>query len=162
MGTDNPLESPDDQGACGARWRRSTNGGLVRFYSCVRRLSVRNRSIFVRAVATVTLLSFVVTSCGGKSSPPARVPVASPISDRVLVQTKDLPPGLDMRVSQGKQGAPAFDHSKLAAAKRISDADAEALLSRARPIKAEADDQQSFALRPGSAPPPRTGTVIKG
>ncbi|MBV8758576.1 MAG: Ig-like domain-containing protein, partial [Deltaproteobacteria bacterium] len=110
----------------------------------------------------MTLCSFVVTSCGGKSPGPTRAPIPSPISDRVLVQTKDLPPGLDMRVSQGKQGAPAFDHGKLAAAKKLSDADAEALLSRARPIKDEASDKQEFALRPKSAPPPRTGTVIKG
>ena len=122
---------------------------------------MRKRSFATRAMAWVTLCSFVVSSCGGKSATTPRAPVASPISDRVLVQSKDLPPGLDMRVSQGRQGAPAFDHGKLAPAKKLSDADAEALLSRAQPIKVDASDKQEFALRPKSAPPPRTGTVIK-
>ncbi|HEX5059400.1 MAG TPA: DUF6049 family protein, partial [Kofleriaceae bacterium] len=54
------------------------------------------------------------------------------------------------------------DRAKLAAAKKIPDAEAEQLLSRARAIKAEATDKQTFALRPMSQPPPRTGNVIKG
>ncbi|HEY5928058.1 MAG TPA: Ig-like domain-containing protein [Kofleriaceae bacterium] len=115
-----------------------------------------------RSLAALTLLSFVVTSCGGKGKKPQAPIGASPLSDQVLVQTKDLPPGLDMRVSSGRQGPPAFDRAKLAPAKKIPDAEAQQLLSRALPIKAEASDQQAFAIRPKSQPPPRTGNVIKG
>src|SRR5262249_40740580 len=35
------------------------------------------------------------------------------------------------------------------------------LLQRAKPITADAADKQSFALRPGSQPPPQTGETIK-
>ncbi|MEP6861845.1 MAG: alpha-2-macroglobulin family protein [Deltaproteobacteria bacterium] len=114
-----------------------------------------------RSVAALTLAMFVSSSCGGKS--PAAVGPAkpSPISDRVLVHQKDLPDGLDMRVSDGRQGPAAFDHAKLAPATPISNADADQLLKRANPIKDDAADQQAFALRPGSQPVPRTGQVIK-
>src|SRR6185369_10646765 len=80
---------------------------------------------------------------------------------RVLTQNKDLPAGLDMHVSQGKEGPPPFDRNKLAPATRLSDAEAEALLQRARPIAADAQDKQAFALRAHSQPPPRTGQTIK-
>ena len=122
-----------------------------------------HRPLFVRSVALVTLLSFVVTSCGGKTkSQSPTIGTGSPISDQILVQTKDLPAGLDMRVSDGKQGAPAFDRANLAPAKRISDAEAQAMLARARPITTDPQDKQTFALREKSLPPPRTGQVIKG
>ena len=81
----------------------------------------------------------------------------------MLVQTKDLPPGLDMRVSQGQGRArPRSITRKLAPAKKLADAEAEALLSRAQPIKADAADKQAFALRPKSQPPPRTGNDDQG
>ncbi len=120
-----------------------------------------HRPLFVRGVALATLLSFVVTSCGSRPKP-ASPTVGSPISDQVLVQTKDLPAGLDMRVSDGKQGAPAFDRANLAPAKKLSEAEAEALLARAKPITTEPTDKQRFALRAKSLPPPRTGQTIKG
>src|SRR5688572_2858439 len=87
---------------------------------------------------------------------------ASPLSDHALVQLKDAPPGLDLRLSDGKAGAPAFDRAKLAPATKISQADADALLARGRPIQKDPDDQQAFALRPNSQPAPRTGQTIKG
>jgi len=118
-------------------------------------------SFRTRSVAALTLAMFVTSSCGGKATGPVAPAKPSPISDRVLVQQKDLPDGLDMRVSDGKQGPPAFDHTKLAPAKPISDADAEQLLKRANPIQDDAQDQQAFALRPRSQPVPRTGQVIK-
>ena len=116
-----------------------------------------------RSLAALTLLSFVVTSCGGKAPrSPAGPAAPSPLSDKVLVSTKDLPPGLDMHVSSGKAGPPAFDRNKIAPAKKLPDAEAEQLLSRARPIKDEATDKKTFAFREKSQPPPRTGNVIKG
>jgi hypothetical protein len=101
-----------------------------------------------RSLAAVTLLSFVVTSCGGKKPTANQPSQPSPISDQVLVQSKDLPPGLDMRVSSGKSGPEAFDRSKIAPAKKLADAEAEQLLNRANPIKADAADKQAFAFGP--------------
>ena len=73
-----------------------------------------------RSLAAITLLSFVVTSCGGKQGQTTLTRGgASPISDLVLVQTKDLPPGLDMRVSDGRQGPPAFDRDRIAPATKL-------------------------------------------
>src|SRR5690349_6037728 len=108
---------------------------------------------------TAVLLAVLQLTCGGKRTV---VPTKPPdIPDKVLV-LKDLPDGLDLRVSDGKQGPPAYDRAKLAPARKLSDADAQALLSRAAPIAKQASDQKAFALRPGSQPPPRTGQTITG
>ncbi|HWO23504.1 MAG TPA: alpha-2-macroglobulin family protein, partial [Kofleriaceae bacterium] len=132
---------------------------------------MKDRSTLARGIAALTLVPLVplvplaLLSCGGNkpaSGTKAGAGSASPLSDQVLVQTKDLPPGLDLRVSEGKAGPPAFDRAKLAPAKKLGDADAQALLSRARPLQRDPDDQQAFALRPGSQPAPRTGQTIKG
>src|SRR4051812_12011789 len=126
-----------------SNWR-VTEGALVRHWS-----ATTPRATWLRAVALVTLTTFVTTSCGGRGSgTPAHLGSASPISDQVLIQTKDLPDGIDLRLSNGQQGAPAFDHSKLAPAKKLGEADAAAILKRARPIASDSDDAQSFALRP--------------
>src|SRR5688500_9840272 len=105
-----------------------------------------------RALALTILFPFVVTSCGGKGTPPAgpQMGSASPLSDRALVQLKDAPPGLDLRVSDGKAGPPAFDRAKLAPATKLTQAEADALLARGRPIQKDPDDQKDFALRPNS------------
>ena len=98
--------------------------------------SHRRTSPFARATASATLLAFVATSCGGKgnTSSPSQLGSASPISDQVYVQLADAPDGLDLRVSEGRSGPPAFDRTKLAPAKKLSDADAQVLLRRAAPI----------------------------
>jgi alpha-2-macroglobulin len=124
-----------------------------------------NRSLFARSISLLTLVPFLSLSlsCGGKKSGTTTVGGGgSPLSDRVLIQTKDLPPGLDLRVSDGKEGPPAYDRNKLPPAKKLADADAQQLLSRAKPLQMDPADQQAFALRPGSQPAPRTGNVIKG
>ncbi|HEY0781735.1 MAG TPA: Ig-like domain-containing protein, partial [Thermoanaerobaculia bacterium] len=120
----------------------------------------------IRRTSTLVLPALAIgaalaPSCGGRSSPQSSVGSASPVADRVLVQSKDLPDGIDLRLSNGKQGAPAFDRAKLAPARRLADADVAAILGRARPLTADAADTTAFALRPGSQPPPRTGQTIK-
>jgi len=44
---------------------------------------------------------------------------------------------------------------------RLSDSETETVLRRLQPIKIDADDQQDFALRDRSLPPPRAGTTIQ-
>ncbi len=121
-----------------------------------------HRRLFIRSVSLATLIPFVMTSCGSRAPTTSRPTGASPLSDQVLVLTKDLPPGLDLRVSSGKQGAPAFDRAKLAPATKLPDAEVQAMFARTRPIPAEPDDPQAFALRAKSPPPPRTGQTIQG
>ena len=103
-----------------------------------------------RSLAALTLLSFVVSSCGGRkgtNAPGSALGGASPLSDQVLVQSKDLPEGLDMRVSSGRQGPPAFDRAKLAPAKKLPDAEAQ----RQQDIQLAArhvDTLSKFLMRP--------------
>src|SRR5689334_8305333 len=109
-----------------------------------------HRASALAALAALTpLAGLIAASCGGKSSstPPA-LGSASPLSDQAYVQLKDAPDGLDLRVSDGKQGPPAYDRAKLAPARKLPDAEAQALLSRAAPLTKDAADQQAFALRP--------------
>jgi uncharacterized protein YfaS (alpha-2-macroglobulin family) len=68
--------------------------------------------------------------------------------------------GLQLKLSEG---APAEERPVPVAAARagkLSDDQAQAVLKRLRPIKTEPDDQQDFALRDRSLPPPRTGKTI--
>src|SRR5258706_11982225 len=105
--------------------------------------------------------ALIASACGHKSSDETTNGSGSPIADKVKYNAKDLPLGLDLRLSDGKQGKPAFDHNKLAPATKISDADVQQLLSRSKPITADPADTTNFALRPSSQPPPRTGETIK-
>src|SRR5690349_17766392 len=115
-----------------------------------------------RSLALAALLP--VMACGSRSGgTSASAPAGSGAApaDQALSQTKDAPPGLELAVSSGKAGPPAFDRANLAPAKRLSEADVHALLGRLQPIAADAADQQAFALRAKSQPPPRTGQTIK-
>ncbi len=98
------------------------------------------RSVLTRSTALATLLSLIVTSCGGRTrTPTGALDGASPLPGQVLVQDKDVPEGLDLRVSDGKQGIPAVDRARLAPATKLADAAVQALLARARPLPADPD-----------------------
>ena len=115
------------------------------------------RNVFLIAmIAAAAACGHKAGNTGGTSAGSA-----SPMADKVKYSAKDLPPGLALRLSNGKQGVPAFDHSKLAPATKLADAEVQALLSRSKPITTDPADQTTFALRPGSQPPPRTGETIK-
>ncbi|MBK9036220.1 MAG: Ig-like domain-containing protein [Myxococcales bacterium] len=121
------------------------------------------RSITIRSVALATVISFVSVSCGPKagSRPPTGggSGVVTP-GGQPLVQ--DDKPGLTMRLSDGRAGAPAADRSQLPPTQQLDDAAAKAILDRVAPVGAKPDDTQAFALRDRSQPPPRTGKTIKG
>ena len=135
---------------------------LVRWYRARGGFLTAHRSFSTRGVALATLLSFASVSCGNRSAgtPPPRGSNTPP--DHAAVDARDGKDatGLELRVSNGKQGAPAFDRATLAPAKKLSDGEANQLLSRAKPIAGDPQDRQSFALRPSSPPPPRTGQTI--
>ena len=124
---------------------------------------MKHRSSLVRGVALATLVPFILTSCGSKHrTEPEGTQTPPPDTKVHVVPLKDAPPGLDLRVSNGKQGKEAVDHATLAPAKKISETDAQALLSRSKPIAVDPADKQAFALRAKSQPPPRTGQTITG
>jgi uncharacterized protein YfaS (alpha-2-macroglobulin family) len=121
----------------------------------------RTPSAFRRSVAATSCVAFLSMSCGGKQ--PSRGPhLVPPGGDMALIQTDNLPPGLEVRLSDGRQGPPAADRATLAPAKKVADSEAEGLFARMRAIAAEATDKKAFALRDRSQPPPRTGQTIKG
>ena len=116
-----------------------------------------------RIVASTVLLTFLTTSCGGKkATPPPEGDGSGTKADKPFVLNKDAPDGLDLRLTEGKQGAPAYDRAKLGTATKLADTEATQLLSRAKPITVDAQDKQDFALRPKSQPPPKTGQTITG
>ncbi|MDQ3364331.1 MAG: Ig-like domain-containing protein [Myxococcota bacterium] len=119
----------------------------------------------MRGIALTTLLAVFASSCGSKKSGGSADGTGAGSATAVrgtlaIVKPEDAPPGLDLRLSEGTQGPPAFDRAKLAAAKQLSAGDATALLARAKPIQQDVSDQKPFALRPGSQPAPRTGTTV--
>ena len=62
------------------------------------------RSVATRSIAAMTLAAFVSASCHGPktvSAPGKQLGAPSPISDQVLVQSKDLPPGLEVETFDG-------------------------------------------------------------
>ncbi|CAN5759373.1 hypothetical protein BH11MYX3_BH11MYX3_15750 [soil metagenome] len=105
-------------------------------------------------LGTAALAASLMLGCGGgKKDSSGDVSVPKPIA-------KGVPQGLDLRVSNGKAGKPAYDRASLAPASKLAPADVTQLLSRTKPLAAEPTDLQAFAIRPGSQPPPRTGPGI--
>lgn len=121
---------------------------------------LRSGTTFMRNLTPLLAFAMVVGSCD-----PKRSKVAGPTSagggGAALYQGKDVPLGLDLRLSDGQQGKPAFDRSKLVPATKLGDAEVRQLLGRTTPLKTDPGDQASFALRPSSQPPPRTGETVK-
>ncbi|MBD0372577.1 MAG: Ig-like domain-containing protein [Pyrinomonadaceae bacterium] len=89
---------------------------------------------------------------------PLRIVIASPNADDTTGSQK--PKGLRFRLSEGAEQAERPAALPTPATVKLSDSEVQSILKRLPPVKAEADDQQDFALRDRSLPPPRTGTVI--
>ncbi|MGE3764081.1 MAG: alpha-2-macroglobulin family protein [Kofleriaceae bacterium] len=104
------------------------------------------------AIATACLIS----ACGSKSSTKDE-PVVTPTPK---VDPADAADGLVMRLSNGRQGAPAADRTKLAPATKLGDAEVAKLLARTKPLVADTTDTRAFALRAGTQPAPKAGQTI--
>ena len=117
-------------------------------------------------LACLFLWSSLAASCRTPPGPGSSQPVkpGEAPADRVLVQLKDAPPGLAVRLSEGKIGGAAGDgdRARVAPASRLTEGAAQKLLSRMPALVAEGQDKKNFALREKSQPPPQTGNVIKG
>ncbi len=72
-------------------------------------------------------------------------------------QVKD---GLQFRLSQGAGQPETRTNVPVAETARLTDAEVQGVFKRLPPIKSEGGDQQEFALRDKSLPPPRTGRTV--
>ena len=75
-------------------------------------------------------------------------------------RTKDLPPGLKFRLSEGAEGADTRVKQPLANTDPLSEGSSSNILKRLPQIKSDPDDQTDFAKRIGSLPAPKTGKQI--
>src|SRR6185503_2106599 len=75
-------------------------------------------------------------------------------------QGGDVTTGLQVRLSEGTAALDNQPVAPAAPAARLSDDDAQRVLRRLKPLAAAPSDEQDFALRDRSLPPPRAGKVI--
>src|SRR5688572_3377927 len=121
-----------------------------------------NSAIFL---SCLFLWSSLAASC--RSSKPPKDKSSTVVGqtrvDQVLVQLEDAPPGLHVRLSEGKLGIDrAGDRVKLVPAVKLPEPAAAKLLDRMPKLVGEKDDRKDFAVRDKSMPPPQTGNTIKG
>ncbi len=107
-----------------------------------------------RSMGAAVLAATLVLGCGGKKDAGSDVPPPP------KAEIKDAPDGLDLRLSNGKAGKPAYDRAQLAKAEKLDATAVTQLLGRGKALVANPADLQAFAIRPSSQPPPRTGQVI--
>jgi alpha-2-macroglobulin len=79
---------------------------------------------------------------------------------RPVAQVTGTGKGLQLKLSEGAQIEERQAPVTAAPASKLSDDETQAVLKRLQPIKTDPDDQQGFALRDRSLPPPRTGKTI--
>jgi len=99
--------------------------------------------------------SFIFTgssNTGGQLRGRGRVPSSSPNSD--------MNKGLQFRLSEGAEQSDKSAPTGPARAAVLPEDDAQSLLQRLKPIKTEPTDEQEFAFRDRSLPPPLTGKTI--
>src|SRR5436190_14005798 len=83
-----------------------------------------------------------------------RVPTRRPAPSGVQNNMTD---GLQFRLSEGIESSGRQENVPQAVAAKLSDEDTQNVLKRLQPIKLDANDEQEFAMRDRSLPPPRTG-----
>src|SRR4051812_48646741 len=102
------------------------------------------------------LLSIYITFI----APAALTSNAQIIGKAMNEKLKDVPDGLQFKLSEGSEGAEKRVKQPLAATDPLPEGDANSLLKRIPEIKPTTDDQTDFAKRIGTLPAPKTGTRI--
>ncbi len=92
--------------------------------------------------------------------PLGRTAQAQIVGKAMEIKMKDLPPGLQFRLSEGVEGAEKREKSPLASTDPLNEGAANSLLKRIPEIKLTGDDHTDFAKRIGTLPAPRTGSKI--
>ncbi len=116
----------------------------------------------LKLILSLSLIFFIFAGSIPRLSADARA-AASPdeISSQDEANEADsAKEGLQFRLSQGA-GQPENQTSvKPAETSRLSESEVQNVLKRLPPVKAEEGDQQDFAMRDRSLPPPRTGKTV--
>src|ERR1051325_6742217 len=81
--------------------------------------------------------------------------------DQSDTDSETQPAGLRFRLSQAPDQPETKPRSKVAASTVLSESETANIIKRMTPIKAEAPDEQEFAMRERGPLPPRTGDTIK-
>ncbi|HEY0380094.1 MAG TPA: alpha-2-macroglobulin family protein [Pyrinomonadaceae bacterium] len=111
----------------------------------------------LRLILSLSLIFFVFASSIPRISAVSSAAAAEGADESDGEQMKD---GLQFRLSQGGGQPEARTNAPVAETARLTDAEVQSVFKRLPPIKAEGDDQQDFALRDKSLPPPRTGRTV--
>ena len=93
-------------------------------------------------------------------APMSQTANAQIIGKAMETKTKDLPNGLQFRLSEGVEGAETRTKSQPAETDPLSENESSNLLKRLPNIKSQDDDKVDFAKRVGSLPAPKTGNKI--
>ncbi len=113
----------------------------------------------LRLILSLSLIFFIFAG-----SIPRVSGVASAAAEKAVVADQSdgeqMKEGLQFRLSQGGGQPEARTNVPVAETARLSDAEVQNVFKRLPPIKAEGGDQQEFALRDKSLPPPRTGRTV--
>ncbi|HEX4453046.1 MAG TPA: Ig-like domain-containing protein [Kofleriaceae bacterium] len=107
----------------------------------------------------LALLALLV-ACGHKAAapPPAPPEPTKPADTGPPYDAMHVPRGIDIRLTDGKQGPAAADHSKPADARLLTPFETAPLFARMSPLAPAATS--AFALQPASQPPPKPGDTI--
>jgi uncharacterized protein YfaS (alpha-2-macroglobulin family) len=111
----------------------------------------------LRLILSLSLIFFVFASSIPRISALSSAAAAEEPDQSDGEQMKD---GLQFRLSQGAGQPEARTNVPVAEAAHLTDAEVQSVFKRLPPIKAEGGDQQDFALREKSLPPPRTGRTV--
>ncbi len=111
----------------------------------------------LRLILSLSLIFFVFASSIPRISALSSVKASEEPDQSDGEQMKE---GLQFRLSQGAGQPEARTNVPVAEAARLTDAEVQSVFKRLPPIKAEGGDQQDFALRDKSLPPPRTGRTV--
>ena len=122
-----------------------------------------------RPLLVLPLLALAV--CGGRSEPPGGEPEPPPALDHTETtmstqssssdDASGRPKGLTLRLSEGQAQLDAEVGTRVAEAEKLDPGAIRRVLDRLPPLDAKQEEQSSFALREGSAPPPRTGATVQ-
>ena len=105
--------------------------------------------------------SLLLAACRTETAPAVDV-VDDLLPDDGAVAPAEPPPGLEFLLREGAASrAPAAPRPPAAAAAPLSDPEVRAILARLPALASAPGDVKSFALRPATKPPPRSGVTVE-
>lgn len=102
----------------------------------------------------------VLVSSAALAAPASRPPAGARAGSEDPVKIDRPAKGLAFRLSEGTEGPPPTPRPK-APSEPLGEAEVRAVLDRLPPMPPDPDEEEPFALREASLPPPRTGATVK-